>query len=224
MNVADGTPGGETTASLPAFHASATAGLFDGFSLGPTVGGFGSIDLSVSGQYTWTPEDRGFRDSAIGWGAGARIGILRESFSLPGISISGFHRFLGSHELWDADAGDPSAATFDLEGSSLRGLIGKDLWGVGFFGGVGWDRYEGDVTVFILDPQGGESDESGEGSLESDRHLFFVGASRTFLTLQLSAELGWGDGFDSPIPLSGEGGFDPAGASYFGSLALRLTF
>ncbi|NNM06143.1 MAG: hypothetical protein HKO65_13725 [Gemmatimonadetes bacterium] len=224
MTVEDGSPRGETTATLPALHLSATAGLFDGFSLGPTVGGFGSIDLSVTSQYIWTPKDRGFNDHGIGWGAGARIGILRESFSLPGLSISGFHRFGGSHELWDVAAGDPSAATFDLETSSLRGLLGKDLWGVGLTVGVGWDRYGGEVAVNILDPQGGGSDDSGEGRLESERYLGFLGASRTFLTFQVSGELGWAEGFESTLPLSGQGGFDPAGPSFFGSLALRLTF
>ncbi len=224
MTVTAGNPGGEATTTLPSFHASATAGLFDGFSLGPTVGGFGSLDLSVSGQYIWPPEDHGFADHSFGWGGGARVGILRESFTLPGISVSGFRRFLGSHDLWDVDAGDPSAATFDLEATSLRGLIGKDLWGIGFFGGIGWDQYEGDVAIFVTDPSGGEADENGEGSLESHRRLYFVGASRTFLTLQISAELGWAEGFDSPIPLSGDGGFDPTGDSHFGSVALRLTF
>ena len=36
--------------------------------------------------------------------------------------------------------------------------------------------------------EGGGPDGIGSGKLESDRYLFFLGASRTFLTLQLSAE------------------------------------
>jgi hypothetical protein len=155
------------------------------------------------------------------------LGILRESFSLPGLSVTGYHRFLGDHNLWRLADGDPVEATFDLEVSSLRGVIGKDFLGIGFFGGVGWDRYDGEAALTVEDPQDAGPDSTGSGEIRSDRRLVFVGASRTFLTLQLSGEMGWGEGFDpsfsNPSP-SGARTFDPSSASYFGSLAIRLTF
>ena len=88
----------ETTVTLPAVHVSGTMGLFDGFSLGPTVGGFGSLDLLGSAQWIATPEDEGFQKNNVGWGVGARLGFLRESFTLPGVSLSGFYRSLGIQE------------------------------------------------------------------------------------------------------------------------------
>jgi hypothetical protein len=152
------------------------------------------------------------------------MGILRESFSLPGISISAFRRSLGNQRLWTVDDGDPSEARFEVGVLSLRGLVGKDLWGVGVFGGFGWDRYSGDATVAVTDPEGGNSDGNGVGDLRSDRRIYFAGASRTFLALQISGEVGWAEGFDTTLPLPRQGGFNPASGSHFGSLALRLTF
>jgi hypothetical protein len=203
---------------------SGTVGVFDGFSLGPTVGGFASLDLTISTQWIRTPEDQGFQEAVSGWGAGTRIGVLRESFSLPGVTVTAFFRSLGSVNLWNVDDGDPSEAELGLHAYAVRGVIGKDLWGIGVFGGVGWDRYSGDVSILVADPEGGAFQGSGSGDLQSERHLLFAGASRTFLTLQISGEIGWAQGFDPVLPISPQGGFDPSSSSQFGSLAFRLTF
>jgi hypothetical protein len=225
MRVSGGLPqGGETTANLLSAHISGTMGLFDGFSLGPTIGGFGSVDLTASTQWIGTPKDKGFHENEMGWGGGVRVGILRESFSLPGISLSAFHRFLGNVSLREVDDGDPAEASFDLGVSSLRAVVGKDLWGIGLFGGAGWDRYTGDVTLHVTDPRFGGFPSTGAGELRSERRLFFIGGSMTFLTLQLSAEIGWAEGFTAALPTSYEDGFDPSSGSEFGALAFRLTF
>jgi len=224
MKVRGGLPGGETTASLPSMHISGTMGLFDGFSLGPTVGGVGSVDLTVSAHGITPPKDKGFQESVKGWGVGARVGILRESFTLPGISLSASHRFLGSANLWEVDGGDRSEAGFDLRVSSLRTVAGKDIGGIGFFGGTGWDRYAGDVTLVVTDPGGGDLDSTGAGELRSERRLYFFGGSMTFLALQVSVEVGWAEGFTPTLPVLSEDGFDPSSRSEFGALTFRLTF
>ncbi|MFH1764365.1 MAG: hypothetical protein ABIF09_09250 [Gemmatimonadota bacterium] len=219
-----GLPEGETTLSLPSIHFSGTMGLFDGFSLGPTVGGFGSVDLTISTQWIAPPKAKGFQENVMGWGIGTRIGVLRESFSLPGISLSAFHRSLGTNSLWEVDEGDPAEAVFDVRVSSLRGVIGKDIGGIGVFGGAGWDRYTGDALLVVTDPGGGGLASTGAGELRSERRLYFFGGSMNFLALQVSAEVGWTEGFDPDLPTSFPGGFDPSSGSEFGSLAFRLTF
>ena len=224
LDVREGLPGGQTTANLPSIHLTGSVGVFDGFSLGPTVGGFGSVDLAVATHWVRTPRDQGFQENPTGWGIGARVGILRESFSLPGISLSAFHRSLGNIDLWNMDEGDPAEGSFDLRVSSLRGVVGKDLWGLGFFGGAGWERYSGDMTLLAADPGDTSIVFTGSGELESERLLFFVGGSMTFLTLQISAEIGLAEGFDPTLPLPTGGGFDPTSRSEFGALAFRLTF
>ncbi len=122
------------------------------------------------------------------------------------------------------DEGDPAEAVFDLRVSSLRGVIGKDIWGIGFFGGAGWDRYGGSPLVVTDHGGGGIAPTRGRESSKSERRLYFFGGSMTFLALQLSAEVGWADGFDPHLPASFAGGFDPSSGSEFGALAFRLTF
>ena len=224
-NEGTGVPQGETSANLPSIHISGTVGLFDGFSLGPTVGGFGSVDLTASTQWVRTPGDKGFQENVTAWGAGVRVGIIRESFSLPGVSLSAAYRTLGSSHLWDMDAGDPAEVAFDLRTSSLRGVVGKDIRGIGLFGGLGWDRYSGDASIAVAFPAFGVPVLfSGSGELRSERYLYFLGASMTFLALQISAEVGLAEGFDLALPSQTPGGFDSSSRSEFGSIAFRLTF
>lgn len=224
FNVGSGIPHGETSANIPAIHISGTVGVFDGFSLAPTVGGFGSVDLTASTQWIRAPRDKGFREDVTAWGAGVRLGIIRESFSLPGVTLSAFHRALGNGHLWAMADGDPAEGAFEVRTSSLRGVVGKDVWGIGLLGGMGWDRYAGDGSITVADPEGGSGLLTGSGELRSERILYFVGASMTFLTLQISAEIGVAEGFDPTLPVSSDRGFDPTSRSEFGSLALRLTF
>lgn len=217
-------PGAEVSAELTSVHLSGTMGVFDGFFLAPTVGGVGSLDVTVSGQWLGTPGDAGFHENLMAWGAGGRLGILRESFSLPGISVSGFFRTVGETDLWSIQDGSSAESVFDLTVTSLRGVIGKDLWGLGFLAGAGWDRYSGAFNADVADPEGTEPRAGVQGDLESERPLFFFGTSMTFLTFQLSGEVGWAPGFESDLPVATESGFDPEDSSLFGALALRLTF
>ncbi len=217
-------PSGEVSAELPSMHFSGTVGVFDGFSIGPTVGGVGSLDLTVSGQWVNTPEDAGFNENLWAWGAGGRVGIFRESFSLPGISVSGFYRTVGRTSLWGRQDGFPAESGFELAVTSLRGVVGKDIWGIGFLAGAGWDRYSGMVDTTVDDPEGMGNSADLLGELQSDRPIFFFGTSLTFLALQLSGEFGWAPGFESDLAVAADSEFDPSDSSIFGALALRLTF
>jgi len=206
---------------LPALQVVGSAGIFDGFSLGPTVGGFLSLDLSASGHWVNAPSRDGFLQDARGWGVGGRVGVLRESFSFPGISVSAFYRSLGDLGLLDSEV-DPGGSSFDLHLLSLRGVVGKDIGGIGFIAGAGWERYGGDFSFAVRVPPLPTIPVSGE--MSSDRRLYFFGASLTFIALQLSGEVGWARGFDPRRPLPGEGAFDPQTGSKFGAVSLRLTF
>ncbi|HSJ10798.1 MAG TPA: hypothetical protein VK928_12820, partial [Longimicrobiales bacterium] len=83
--------------------ADVSVGLFSGVSLLPTVGGFGSIDLLGSVGIIPLPRGEGFDNSApLTWAAGARVGILRESFTAPGVSVSMMYRRLGDVTFGDS--------------------------------------------------------------------------------------------------------------------------
>src|SRR5688572_15746823 len=56
-------------------NLDAAVGIFGGFSLVPTVGGFASIDLLGSYGKLSLSDDDGFADDPTSWGAGVRVGI-----------------------------------------------------------------------------------------------------------------------------------------------------
>ena len=126
---------------------------------------------------------------------GGRLGILRESFSLPGVSLSAFRRWLGDTDLWSVAEGDPAMADFDLQVTSLRGVIGKDLWGIGAFAGAGWDWYAGDAGLLITESAGDDLTSTGSGRIESERHLFFVDSLTTPDSVALGVARGLGVSF-----------------------------
>lgn len=210
---------------VPALRFTGAVGLYDGFSPLPTVGGLFSLDLVGSGSLVFLPEDRGFDGAATGYGAGVRVGILRESFTLPGVSVSAVRRFAGEVTL--RGAGGPGnvlpETTFDPNVTSVRATVGKDVLAVGLLVGAGWDRYGGDLRVDsgLTDADAAPRTASTD-DLTDSRFLAFGGASLNFLILQLSAELGWAEGMES-VPGRPADGFDPTDSSWFGSLGARLT-
>ncbi|MDX1566289.1 MAG: hypothetical protein R3223_00715 [Longimicrobiales bacterium] len=198
-------------------------GVFDGFSPLPTVGGVLSLDLLATGSFLFLPEDRGFPSSEFVFGAGARLGLLRESFSLPGVSASVVRRWGGETNV-EGGTGVGSGA-FELSSTSLRVTVGKDLVGVGLLLGTGLDRYSGAVSISTSGASGPVGDPAWDataGELTDTRPVFFGGASLNYLVLQLSAEVGWMGGFDE-IP-GRSSGYDPTRGSWFGGLGVRLTY
>src|SRR5438132_12610850 len=68
-------------ALVPSGNLDASFGVFTGFGLLPTVGGFLSLDLLGSAGILPAPTSKGFSGSARSYAGGARLGILRESFT-----------------------------------------------------------------------------------------------------------------------------------------------
>lgn len=202
-------------------NADASIGLFNGFHLLPTIGGFGSIDVLASVGLLSVPSDDGFdRSSPLTWALGARLGVLRESFTAPGISVSAMYRALPDIEYGEFPPG-PSFLNAGQHALTLRGLVGKRILGVDLAAGIGWDRASSDVRV--------QYDEPGpviprtvtvqENDLTFTRTSFFGNLSYTLMILNLSAELGWqadGDAAAGAHPDTSSGG-------PFGGIAVRLA-
>ena len=149
---------------------------------------------------------------------GARVGILRESFTVPGISISAARRLVGQATL--GNAARPSVLAVDPSVTSVRATIGKDILAVEVMAGWGWEDYSAEVAYSVTDGAGGTV--TGAGGVDATRTLLFLSAATSFsIVFSLSAELGLAQGFD---PLPGYvGAFDARGGTWFGSVALRLT-
>jgi hypothetical protein len=215
---------------LGSINADASIGVFNGLSVLPTVGGLGSIDVLGSLGMIPLPDGEGFSDeSPMTWAVGARVGILRESFTAPGISVSAMYRKLDDISYGDStfNSHDAYFAVNDLKVMSYRAAISKriPLIGLGAALGVGYDKYDASARVSVNDPTllGGGSFTVGTDELETSRKSAFANLSWTILVLNIVGEAGWQEGGDAPA-----GGTIPADklekAGYFGSVAVRLAF
>ncbi len=215
---------GERTLLLPAVQVQGTLGLFDGFSARPAVGGILALDLTASYHLLFPSRDAGFVECPGGGGGGGRVGILRESFNAPGVSVSVARRSLGEGQLGDMAGDDPAQVRFKGEVTSVRGLVGKDILGLGLLAGVGWDRVEGKGSLGVRVSPRGFAVHTPPQDLTSERVVLFAGGSMTFLILQVSAEGGWSRARTPPLPTTPGGDAFPDHGAYFGSVAYRLTF
>jgi hypothetical protein len=213
------------------------AGLFEGVSPSPTVGGMGSIDVVGELRLLPIPRLHEVSDRVVAWGLGARIGVIRESFTLPGVTLVAMHRRAGTVEfvspLGPPGGGVPEARMIRVTPNvtSLRAVAGKDLLEIGVSAGVQLDRIRGDAEVgswaghdgaIALPSPGPPPPGSGPRSLPVDRTTWFVGLNRTWVVTQLTAELGWSPaarGDDADV-LGGAG----AGSAFSGALSFRITY
>lgn len=210
---------GEESFLVPGLHGGLGLGLFDGFSVLPTVGGVLSVDVFGQGSFLFFPEDRGFDGRADVFSFGARVGILRESFTLPGITLSVARRLSGSLRLGSTAAGDAAQVALDPSVTSVRATVGKDLFAFGVLLGAGWDDISSDMTATVGDGTGGLVSLTSE--VEASRMLYFVGLSRQLGVLSwITGEVGWARGFD-PVEI-GSASSPERGSTLFASLALLL--
>ena len=109
---------GENTVYAYGVKGSVAVGILNGFSLMPTVGGILSLDLLVSGDLIFLGESDGFQGNEGLVSVGGRIGILRESFTLPGVTVSVMRSF-GQHLDW-TDAANSERIDADISTTSVR--------------------------------------------------------------------------------------------------------
>lgn len=209
---------GETNFVAAAVQTGVAVGLFDGLRLAPTVGGFLSLDVFGQTSLLFLPKSEGFGGSVRSYTLGARVGVLREGFTVPGVSISVARRYVGEFDF----GGRAIELTLDPAVTSVRAAISKDFFAVELMAGLGWDDYTGDATLRTSDLTGFGGFSTSAGKLSESRFLYFGSAAMTFgLILSVSVEGGWAKGFD---PVSGYAGeHDPTKGTAFGSFSFRLT-
>ncbi len=216
-------------AFLPALNIDAAVGVYSGLSLLPTVGGFASLDLVASVGTVPIPNDDGFQtDRATSWAVGARLGILRESFTAPGISVTALYRRFGDISFGDRQlvAADAYFESSGFRVLSLRGVVGKRLLVIGATAGLGYDRYQSDLAFGVSNPGivGPARFDFRQDDFASDRVTAFGSLQWTMLILSIVGEVGWqsgGDEFLAPLP-SGRSSASEKGA-YYGSFAVRVA-
>ncbi len=209
----------EVGVGLSELEAGVGAGLFEGFRIMPTVGGFLSVDGYVTAGRMFWPADRGFGGSSGLYRLGARVGLLREGFRVPGISVSLERWFHGENTLSLGGGTDPTQLVFDPGGSNVRVEIGKDVRGVEAIAALLWARNGGSATLVALGPGG-----PATSDMDLSRVGYSLGGAMTFgVVATVSATLGWFGGGEAWPTDFFSGVHDPTAASFFGSVALRLT-
>ena len=210
----------EASSWTPQLQAGLGFGVFDGFRLLPTVGGFLSLDVMGHASFLFLSDASGFDGRVDVWSFGARVGILRESFTLPGVSVSVARRFSGDVRLGDSGVGDPTEVLLDPSVTSVRATASKDLFAFGVLVGFGWDDFSSRADLRVADGLGGVA--SATGSIDGLRRLYFASVSSQLGVLAwLTVEGGWADGFDPVAGYTGTG-FDPQSRSLFGSVSILL--
>jgi hypothetical protein len=226
----------------PALGTTISLGVFPGFDAAPGVGGLGSLDVLAGA--TWLPfglvDTDGFsRSSPFAWSAGGRIGLLRESFALPAVSVAVLHRGLARTSfghvcratlLPDEEIclgpGDVGEFSFDLRDWSTRFAVSKRFLGLGAAGGVGYDRFSGDVGYAVRYPMAAGTARVVRVDpvrIENDRWSVFGNLAYHFLVSSVVLEAGWMQG-GTPVPGYGVRDFDPRSGVWFGSLGGRIGF
>lgn len=204
---------------VPALGVDAALGLLEGLSLAPTVGGVLSLDALAGVALVPLPGD--FQERAkVSWAVGGRLGLLRESFTLPGVSASLMYRRLGQVTF-----GDPALLATDgffqssLSMLSLRAAASKRIYLLDVTVGVGADRVYGDTRFGSAATAVPYS--FRVNGLRTDRGCAFVDVAWTSLVWQMVGELGWQAGPGTLRAVLPAGAATGGGAP-FGSLALRL--
>lgn len=214
----DGT--GELSMTGGSISLDAGIGVFDGVNLAPTVGGFASLDVLVSVGLLNVPDRDGLNtSSSFTWAAGGRVGILRESFTAPGVSVSALYRSIPDVSYSFAGGDGP----FDTDNSgviSVRGMVGKRVLGLAWTGGVGYDRVRSDVAVTYAIPSPMLPVQVRVNDEVTDSRLSFFGnAAWTTAVFNFVLELGWqqnGERAADADRSTRKGGL-------FGGAAIRLT-
>lgn len=239
----------EVGLAVPALSGTASIGVFPGVDLAPTLGGIGAVDLL--GSFTWLPIDAvgvdGFHDAEdTAFGLGARVGLLRESFTAPGVSLSVMYHRLGTVRYGDvcqavgastgddfeagvcAGGGDPGEFALDLSGWSTRALVGKSLLGFGLTAGLGYDRFDGGIDFGFRSACPAGSPEScffrARGlDMDESRLSAFGNVSFTALVATVALEAGWMQGGDAVAGFPADAQeFDPGSGTLFGSVGIRV--
>jgi hypothetical protein len=218
-----GDPIGRRSFSVAVAQLDLSVGVFDGLRLGTTLGGLAAVEILGSLGAVMLPDDDGFRGNVTGLGLGARVGILRESFTAPGISISGMYKWHGRVQYGDTAEGDAASVEMDMRAVSFRAGLSKSFVALGLALTLGYDSYWTDVAFVVNPPPAGPSvalPAAGEtADLQTERWSAFVDVSYIVLYFNIVAEAGW----QEEQKLTSSRGDEFESGNFFGSLGIRLT-
>ena len=213
---------GTSGVSLAMPQLDVSVGVFDGIDLATSLGGFAAVEIMGSLGALLLPAGEGFQNNATGLGLGARVGILRESFTAPGVSVSGYYKWFGRIQYGSVERGDDAQYGMDMSVWSLRAGLSKSFVAIGLALTVGFDRYQSDVDYGVaglanqLIAVVPEDDTVG---LTSDHWSAFVDVSYIVLFMNIVAQFGWQE--EQRVTTSR--GDELVSGGFIGALGIRFT-
>lgn len=212
----------------PAPLVEAAVGVYGGLPSGLlAIDALGSAQLVPAGVFDDFRVDPGARhigDVALGLGFGVRVGILKETGPLPGISVSVMRRDLPTIAYGNLAAGDRFQYAVDLRATNLRLVASKQVAVLDLAAGLGWDKYTGDALIRVgtgTGPLGGAPDVPIE--LSNSRASAFVDVGLSLSLVRLVVEGGYLAGKDQKLSTDFEG-LDTTRGKFFAGLGLRAGF
>src|SRR5213593_4205691 len=165
-------------------------------------------------------------DAALGFGYGARVGVLKGSLPIPSVSVSWMHRTvprLRYGTLGTAPGtGDQFEFTMDLSSDSYRAVAGWKFVLVDVAAGIGIDRYKSsDTNIRFYDSP--TTTRTVVINPTNTRALVFVNGGLSLAAVKLVGEIGLQAGKDQAF-VTQFSDFDPKAAHVFGGIGVRFGF
>src|SRR5947199_10217717 len=135
--------------AVPAPMVEGALGVFKGVGGGLLAVDFlGSALILPTGIQNLTVDSNAthISDAALGFGYGARVGVLNGSFPIPSVSVSWMHRTVPRLRYGTLGTGDDFEFTMDLKSDSYRAVAGWRFVLVDVAAGIGIDRYKSTDT------------------------------------------------------------------------------
>lgn len=215
--------------------ADAAIGVFGGLPVGLTT--IGGVDVLVNAAYlpNVSQEQVAIRTDggSVRFGLGARLGLLRETAFVPGVSLSVLRRSLPTTSITaTTDAGDRfGIRDARVRSDSWRLTVSKNLVVIAIAAGVGEDRYrasadvEASLRAFPTLPGGitGGTLADVPVSQRLTRRNYFVDVTLLNLPLaKLVGEIGRTQGGSLPETYNSFDGRRPDQAYTYGSVGVRV--
>jgi hypothetical protein len=202
-------------------------GVFGGVPLGVTHAF--ALDALVSATYV--PEFNrsnvsvSLPDGSLKIGYGARLGVLRESFATPSVSLTYLKRDLPSTSIVATSGDDDiSVSGIGVKTTAWRAVAGKSVAFFGLAVGAGKDTYDSRATANVHVNQAAVSVDGGPYGLSQKitRSNMFADFSLNFPFVKLAAEIGRVSGgkIDTYNTFSGKRADD---ALTYASVGLRIA-
>jgi hypothetical protein len=216
---------------LPAVDAA--IGIFKGVPLGLT--NVGGVDLLVSAFYIPEVDEDDFEirvpGGSLKFGFGARIGIIQESFTMPGVSFTYLRRDLPTIDLEATTAEDDQflVEDFDVKTSAWRITASKRFLIFGLVLGTGRDTYEGgaDVSATVAARPGGPDEPVTGGPIsivhKMTRTNHFADLAINFPVFRIIGEIGQVSG-GTLNTYNVFRGKQPNASRIYGSAGIRIGF